>query len=128
MARRSMSRSRGREGWREIVGDLSRSGLSVARYARKHGLSASTLAWWRWALRVQPADRPHAGQRRPARAQRAEPRMSFVPVSVVADEAAADDGGDLHVVLAHGRRIDVRAGFDSATLSRLVQVLESMPC
>jgi hypothetical protein len=49
-------------------------------------------------------------------------------VSVVAGSAAAPDGGALHVVLAHGRRIEVRAGFDVATLGRLVQALESTPC
>ena len=128
MARRLMSRSRGREGWREIMEDLGRSGLSVARYARKHGLSVSTLYWWRWALRARHADPSGGARRKPARARHAEPRLSFVPVSVVAEAATAAADGILHVVLAHGRRIDVRAGFDVETLGRLVQVLESTPC
>ena len=128
MARRPTSRSRGREGWQEIVEDLGLSGLSVARYARKHGLSARTLTWWRWALRARHADPSRAARRKPARARRAEPRLSFVPVSVVADPATVADGGALQVVLAHGRRIEVRAGFDGETLSRLVQLLEAVPC
>ena len=128
MARRPTSRSRGREAWKQIVDDLGRSGLSVVRYARKHGLSARTLAWWRWALRARHADGSRVARRKSARVQRAEPRLSFVPVSVVADPATAADGGALHVVLAHGRRIDVGAGFDGETLGRLVQALESTPC
>ena len=128
MARRPTSPSRGRESWQEIVEDLGRTGLSVARYAGKHGLSARTLMWWRWALRARPAYRPRAARQQSARSQRAEPRLSFVPVSVVAEAATVAADGILHVVLAHGRRIDVRAGFDVETLGRLVQVLESTPC
>ena len=51
-----------------------------------------------------------------------------MPVSILADAATASADGALQVVLAHGRRIDIRAGFDGETLARLVQVLESMPC
>ena len=127
MARRPTSPSRGRESWQEIVEDLGRSGLSVARYAGQHGLSARTLMWWRWALRARPAYRPRAARQQSARSQRAGARLSFVPVTVLADPVTAVDGA-LHVVLAHGRRIEVQAGFDGETLGRLVQVLESTPC
>jgi transposase-like protein len=128
MARRPTSRSRGREAWKQVVDDLGRSGLSVARYAREHGLSARTLTWWRWALRARHADRSRAARRKSARAPRGEPRLSFVPVSVVADPTTSAHGGALRVVLAHGRRIDVRAGFDGETLARLVRVLEATSC
>ena len=123
-----MARRLGREAWQRIVDDLGRSGLSVARYARRHGLSARTLTWWRWALRVGHADGSRTARRKPARSRRVQASLSFVPVTVLAEPARAADGGALHVVLAHGRRIEVRAGFDGATLGRLVQALESMPC
>src|SRR5664280_472784 len=37
---------------------------------------------------------------------------------------ASDDGASLHIELAGGRRIGVTAGFDAATLTRLIAVLE----
>jgi hypothetical protein len=36
----------------------------------------------------------------------------------------AGDGASLHLELAGGRRIAVTAGFDAATLTRLIAVLE----
>ena len=120
--------ARRRETWKQIMDDLGRSGLSVARYARRHDLSAKTLYWWRWALRTRFPDAPSAARRESVRAKRAEPRLSFVPVSVLPDAVAAPADAALQVVLAHGRRIDVNAGFDSETLGRLVQVLEATPC
>jgi hypothetical protein len=36
----------------------------------------------------------------------------------------ASDGASLHLELAGGRRIAVTAGFDAATLTRLIAVLE----
>jgi hypothetical protein len=62
------------------------------------------------------------------RAKGAEPRLSFVPVSLVAEAATTAADGALQVVLARGLRIEVRAGFDGETLGRLVQVLEATSC
>jgi transposase-like protein len=130
MARRRTlpSRARGRETWKQIVDELGKSGLSVARYARRHGLSARTLAWWRWALWTQHRHAPRVPRRSRVRVQRAEPCLSFVPVNVVADAVRTPADAALQVVLARGRRIDVQGGFDGETLARLVQVLEATSC
>jgi hypothetical protein len=51
-----------------------------------------------------------------------------VAVELAGKKLGAERGGScgLAVVLRSGREIAVRAGFDSATLQRLVQVLETM--
>jgi hypothetical protein len=36
----------------------------------------------------------------------------------------ANDGANIHIELVGGRRIAVTAGFDAATLTRLIAVLE----
>jgi len=41
--------------WSSILEEVADSGLSVREFARKHGLNASTLSWWRWKL-TQDAD------------------------------------------------------------------------
>lgn len=122
----STAAARGRERWAAVLADLERSGLSVASYSREHGLSARTLSWWRWALKARPLGKlPSPRGDVPAR--RGGAALSFVPVHVLAGPSAPDDGG-LQVVLGGGRRIEVRAGFDGATLERLVRLLEAMSC
>jgi len=124
--RRVVSTSRRpRARWAEVVDDLKRSGLPVSRYAAEHGLSARTLAWWRWALKAAP----RVPQRVRSDAQRAAPVVSFVPVELVPDRVTGPPvGADLWVLLAGNRRIEVGAGFDGETLGRLVLVLEELAC
>ena len=64
---------------------------------------------------------------------RAKPAVTFVPLEVVTARAAApavsfpetvDQGATLFIELPRGRRIGVTAGFDAATLARLLSVLE----
>lgn len=58
-----------------IVADWQRSGLSVAEYARQHGLSASNL--WRWSTKL----RLHAGSGRTKRGD-GNTATRFVPVEL----------------------------------------------
>jgi transposase-like protein len=86
------------------------SGLSVRAFCDRHGLDESRFYAWRRLLQ-----------------QRDGEATSFVPVLVVPDEPPATTGS-LEVVLASGRSIRVAAGFDAATLQRLLAVLEEQPC
>lgn len=36
--------------WAQLVREWKRSGLTAGMFAEEHGLSACTLAWWRWKL------------------------------------------------------------------------------
>ena len=41
--------------WRRIVGELDRSGDSVASFAASRELNANTVSWWRYELRRRGA-------------------------------------------------------------------------
>jgi hypothetical protein len=58
------------------------------------------------------------------RSERSTPAVSLIPVEVV-EQAAAPEAWQaaLFVELSGGRRIGVGAGFDTATLRRLIAVL-----
>jgi len=120
----------GRVHWAEVVADLSRSGQPLARYADERGLSARTLMWWRWKLKAGPHADKNSARRPPSQAQRASSSrpMSFLPVYVLAGSALAPTDGALCVVLPGGRRIEIRAGFDGATLEHLIRTLEAISC
>jgi hypothetical protein len=95
--------------WQRRIQQWQASGLSVRAFCARHGLAEPGFYAWRRKL--------HRRQQRVA---------DFVPVHILAHaEPNAEDG--LEVVLAGGRRLRVRPGFDSATLRQLVAVLEEMP-
>jgi transposase len=68
---------RSRDKWHAHVVAWKRSGQSGADYARRHGLNANTLAWWRWQL----------GRERSEPSQELErPMLTLVPVTTLAQE------------------------------------------
>jgi len=46
---------------RTVLSAASRSGLSLAAFARRHGLPDRTLYWWRTQLRAHPNVEPATG-------------------------------------------------------------------
>jgi len=101
----------------ELAAAFERSGLNQAEYCRQHGLSLSSLK--RYSKRVEDA-----GSGLSDRNESAAPAVSFIPVEVV-DQPVAQQASQtaLFVELSCGRRIGVGAGFDGATLRRLIAVL-----
>ncbi|KFA87823.1 hypothetical protein Q664_45250 [Archangium violaceum Cb vi76] len=87
------------------------SGLSVAEFARRHGLGPQRLRWWK---------KRRAGETRSA--------LSFVPVHVAAppspEAQRAAGAASMEVVLSRGRRLRVEPGFDAGEVARLVRALE----
>ena len=95
--------------WRRWLEEWRSSGLSVRVFCERRRLSEPSFYAWRRALAKRDAERPE-----------------FVPVQVVGDEG--ETAGDLlELVLAGGRSVRVPAGFDAATLRRLLAVLEEQP-
>jgi len=101
-----------------IVASYAQSGLSRSQFCRQHGLSLPTLnkyyqrAGHRDALACTPL--PHNAVELPLA------RVEFVekPATHTVQHAA------LQVELVGGRRISVSSGFDAASLTRLIAVLE----
>jgi transposase-like protein len=104
-----MSKHRGREERRRLVGEWEVSGESAGRFARRAGVSEATLYRWRGLL--------SRSARRPGRAALAK------IVEVRATQVTSVD--QFEVRLACGRRVGVPVSFDAEALSRLLVVLEA---
>jgi len=116
-------RRRSREEADRLVMEYEQSGLTRRIFCRQHELSLATLDNYR---RQRACSSDHAQYAAPAPAS--APAATFVPVELVErslpHRQTADDGASLHIELAGGRRIAVTTGFDAATLTRLIAVLE----
>ena len=126
--------------WEEVVRRWKESGQSVRGYCRAEGLRESAFFFWRRKLELRSRPSDAASQPRP-KASRVAPvapspkrrspsrgdMPSFLPVRVMEDAVAAATHG-VEIVLAHGRTVRVRAGFDRQTLADVLAVLEVRPC
>ena len=132
--------------WEEVVRRWKESGQSVRGYCRAEGLRESAFFFWRRELtqrsqlsgavrhpqsevsQVAPAARsPKRRLPSPTRFAGAPDMASFLPVRVVESTAVEATHG-VEIVLAHGRTICVRAGFDRQALADVLSVLEVQPC
>lgn len=94
--------------YRAALEQQAESGLSMAEFATRVGVSAWTLYDWR--RRLADGDAGDASSR-------------LMEVDVV--PRVPSGGGHLAVHLRSGHRIDVPADFDDSRLRRLIGVLES---
>ena len=106
-----LRRRRSQEEINRLVVEYETSGTRVSDFCRNHRLKPSVL-------------HRHLKRRRLGKVESREGKR-LVPVALVGTKRHADTPGcALEVVLSRGRRIEVRADFDSGTLERLLNVLE----
>lgn len=110
--RRGISGVFGKSYWREpealaVVDAWERSGKSLSRFAREHGLVPNRIS--RWASRLKAGS---GGG------------MRFHPVRLVEGHRGGERPDAIEVVLADGQRVRVPAGFAAADLERVLAVLE----
>jgi hypothetical protein len=112
-----------REEWATRVAKWQESGLSAPAFAAQIGVKSKTLIWWRANLvRLATTGSPKRALARSRDAGNASPpvkSLQFVEMT------PAIESEPLEVVLPTSVRIRVRRGFDSQTLARLLDVLES---
>jgi hypothetical protein len=103
---------RSREEVRRLVDEFEVSGSDRAEFCQSRGLALSTLQ--RHLRARRSATEAGSGQSR------------LVAVSVTPRPAVVSklEETNLEVVLARGRRIGVRPGFDAGTLQELIMALE----
>ena len=96
----------------QIVSEFKSGELTQNEFCRRQGLTLSTLGRYLSQARASSEAR----------------NRGLVAVELAVKKGAAEGCGGcgLSVSVASGRRIVVEAGFDAATLQRLVQVLERM--
>jgi transposase-like protein len=102
----------GAEGrWRALIREQERSGLTVADFAHRRGVSPATLYWWRSQIS------------RRVRRGRTPKIVAVEVVGAVDGEASRSDRG-FELELSHGRRLHVPTRFDAEALSRLIVAVE----
>jgi hypothetical protein len=100
-------RRRSREEADQLAVECEASGLRQREFCEQRGLPLKTLARYLTRYRREQG----GGHQRPR----------WVAVEVAANRG---DRAELSIVVAGGRRIEVRPGFDAETLQRLVAALE----
>ena len=96
---------------KQIVAGFASSGLTKVEFCQREQISSSMLY-----RHLQQAEETSM----------AAAKAGLLAVEVMGNRWERDGDGGLSVVLPRGRRIEVGAGFDGATLQRLILVLERM--
>jgi transposase-like protein len=115
-------RRRSREEAARLVIEYKQSKLSRRAFCRLHGLSIATLDNYRKRHAGSANDKPAVTFDSSVAAS-----VTFVPVELIEHSARQTQqirGAGIFIELNQGRRIAVTAGFDAATLKRLIAVLE----
>ena len=107
-----MGQGRSETEWHELVRELESSGTRAEEFARRRGVNAKTLMWWRSRVRRQARETGPAAVR-------------LVELRPVAVSAPTPSPGGTVSVFVGGVRVGIRAGFDPATLSAVLEVLEA---
>jgi transposase len=107
---------------RALVEQTLAPGVSVARIAREHGINANQLFTWRRQF-------ARTERETPVPARQVQASASLVPVTVVADETAADGvaapvtgDGQIEIRVA-GATLRIRGAVDAATLQMVLASL-----
>ena len=109
--------------WFEHCRRWQGSHLSVHNYCQRHGLGEASFYAWKRTLQRRglltagtPTGTPQATAKAPF----------FVPVTVAT--ATTSGAGGIDLVLPDGLTVRVTAGFDAATLRRLLALLRGQSC
>jgi len=130
LSQRGGSRAARRALWRGHVLARAGSGLSAAAYCREHGLDVKAFYRWKQALGAAgelPGDGVAQGGCRRERAAVSSGVEALFAEVRLAGGAAGEPAG-VEVCLRAGHVVRVAAGFDAATLRRVVAVLEGQAC
>ena len=103
---------------RAVLEQWRRSGDPLAVFARKRGIAAPRLYWWRRKFSFEVAGSGSAMD---------SPQPVLLPVSVVA-EGPERPSEPIEVELRSGHVVRVRAGFDEVTLRRVLALLGEATC
>lgn len=98
--------------WREHVSRWETSGQSIVGYCLQHGINEKTFHTWKSKF-----------IRRSTQVSQPEGKHTFVEVQMPFRSEAS-----LEVSLSNGHKILVHPGFDEATFSRVVALLERAVC
>jgi transposase len=107
--------------WLDLIRGWQGSRLSVRAFCRRHRLNEPTFYAWRRVLR----ERGLIDVERSGAAVPTATTPAFVEVAV---DASASVPAGIDLVLAEGRLLRIRPGFDADLLRQLLGVLEEPSC
>jgi hypothetical protein len=110
----SVRKRRSREEIKRLVAEFESSGLRRGEFCQRHNLSPGTLQRGLRRRRIEVEGQNEAKR--------------LVEVKLVGIQRNGSGPGtcSLEVVLAEGRRIEVRRDFDAETLARLIRTIEQI--
>jgi hypothetical protein len=120
------SKARREAHWREVLERWSRSGMTKTEFSRRERISRDVLAWWQAEIHKRDQVRPRRAPGARPRPGGAPGHSAFLPVRVI--QTPPPSSSATLEVLASGRVVRVRPGFDAETLGRLLATLEGRAC
>jgi hypothetical protein len=116
--------------WRRLLGRWRQSGLTGRDFCAEHGVSEPSFYSWR--REIARRDQQQATRRKqtmpPAASTLVPPPCGDSAFLQLALEPSATTPPAIEVVLAQGRLLRVRPGFDAAMLRQLLRLLEEPSC
>ena len=104
MSRTQTGRRRSAAQWAQLLASWDRNTTTAADFARRHGVSRSTLAWWCWRFKRDTSLAQHSDS------------MRLVRVDLCDDEGShARD--DWEFTSPSGHRLHVRGAIDPVSLA-----------
>ena len=110
----SVRKRRSRQEIKRLVAKFETSGLRRSEFCKKHNLALGTL------------QRGLRRRRMEVEGQSEAKRLVEVKLAGIQHNGSGPGTCTLDVVLAEGRRIEVRRDFDAETLARLIRTLEEI--
>jgi hypothetical protein len=121
--------------WRKRLAAQAASGMSIAQWCRQAGCSGSLFHYWKHALTGRDGRRPTPPRARSVANSEARPgEPAFAQVVIAPPGAkrqlATSAAGEpaIEIVVSGSRVVRVGVGFDAATLTRVLAVLEGCSC
>ena len=116
--------------WRRTMAEHARSGLSIADFCRREGLTPHAYRWWRQELaRRDRRDTTDKADRAPSPSTEVAIRSSCLPVQIMPDATEpVPERAPIEIVLPAGPTVRVARGFDPPTLDAVLSVLEARRC
>ena len=118
--------------WRRLIQQWRHSGMTIRDFCVEHEVSEPSFFAWRRTIadRDRQSGQPSADGYGNVGSNKTQDSPTFVPLHVVSTPVVSTPAGTAYeVVLRDGCIVRVPAGFDPATLRRLLVLLnEERPC
>lgn len=114
--------------WRQRVAAQAASGLTVREWCQQEGYSDSLFHYWKSTIAKRDGVYAPPPRKAPAPQSPAKAQPAFAQVVVSEPSAHASPCAAIEIALPGARIVRVSAGFDAATLARVLALLEGRPC